>query len=307
MTQPRTHPKLRLGVWCAALRADSLLLSRRRDLNVWALPGGRVDWGERLEDAAVREVMEETGISVSRLVPVGLYYLGGWRRLNVLFRGQADGPGMPLLRTAETGENRFFPIADLPAAAAGQVARDALSSDPVTLRTLTDSPRAHRQIRRKLALRYVTNLLRGKPEPRFPTFTICATAVVQNAETGYCLTFRGHDRGAEIRTLPRIICDGRVAPWAALSASVADRSGIQAGFRWAGLIEDASLGRYEFVFHATVPDQTLFRAGEWSSARTVIVAGTDELVLEQMRTASVTAVWTRERVGLARSGDTILR
>lgn len=50
-----------------------LLLVHKTDNNLWALPGGGVDFGESVAQAAVREVKEETGIDVEVTGLVGLY------------------------------------------------------------------------------------------------------------------------------------------------------------------------------------------------------------------------------------------
>ncbi len=50
-----------------------ILLIRRSDNNNWALPGGAIDIGESLTQAAIREVQEETGITCEITGLVGIY------------------------------------------------------------------------------------------------------------------------------------------------------------------------------------------------------------------------------------------
>lgn len=58
-----------------AVRDDRsrLLLVRRVDSGAWELPGGRVDVGESLLEAAVRETVEESGLLVRVTGVVGLF------------------------------------------------------------------------------------------------------------------------------------------------------------------------------------------------------------------------------------------
>ena len=54
--------------------AGELLLVRRSDSDNWALPGGAVDLGESLAQAAVRETKEESGIDCEITGLTGIYY-----------------------------------------------------------------------------------------------------------------------------------------------------------------------------------------------------------------------------------------
>lgn len=50
-----------------------ILLQRRADNDLWALPGGGMDLGESVADTAIREVHEETGLDVRPLYVIGVY------------------------------------------------------------------------------------------------------------------------------------------------------------------------------------------------------------------------------------------
>jgi 8-oxo-dGTP pyrophosphatase MutT (NUDIX family) len=53
--------------------AGEILLIQRSDNGNWAVPGGAIDLGESLTDAAIRETSEETGIDCRITGIVGIY------------------------------------------------------------------------------------------------------------------------------------------------------------------------------------------------------------------------------------------
>ena len=102
------------GVTVAILENQTILLTLREDFEVWCLPGGGLDDGESLADAARREVREETGLEVELTRLVGMYSRVGWRPHHTfLFEAQITG-GTLAPDPHEVIEARFFPLDDLP-------------------------------------------------------------------------------------------------------------------------------------------------------------------------------------------------
>jgi 8-oxo-dGTP pyrophosphatase MutT (NUDIX family) len=52
---------------------EKVLITQRTDNSRWCLPGGGMDSGESVEEACVREVMEETGLEVQVSRLIGIY------------------------------------------------------------------------------------------------------------------------------------------------------------------------------------------------------------------------------------------
>ena len=105
-----------LAAIVAIIDNGKVLLTKREDFEVWCLPGGGVEDGESLAEAAVREAKEETGVDVELTRLVGVYSrIGGiWNDVHaVLFAARPVG-GELKLQPGETVEVEYFPFDDIP-------------------------------------------------------------------------------------------------------------------------------------------------------------------------------------------------
>ena len=97
-------------------RPDTVVLIRRKNPpQGWALPGGFVDWGETLEDAARREAMEETGLEVTLTRQFHTYSDPSRdpRHHTITTVFLATAAGTPV-GGDDAAEARIFPVAELP-------------------------------------------------------------------------------------------------------------------------------------------------------------------------------------------------
>ena len=75
MTEAPASPAPAPAVGVVCLRGEEVLLVRRGRpprLNEWSLPGGRVEFGETVAGAALRELHEETGVEAELLGLLGV-------------------------------------------------------------------------------------------------------------------------------------------------------------------------------------------------------------------------------------------
>ena len=102
--------------------AGEILMIRRTDNGNWALPGGAVDLGESVAQAAVRETLEESGIECAVTGIVGIYsdprhvilYTSNGevrQEFSIVLTGRPLG-GQPT-RSSESSEVRWVPATEV--------------------------------------------------------------------------------------------------------------------------------------------------------------------------------------------------
>lgn len=89
-----------------------VLLSHRRDLDIWTLPGGHVEEGELPTEAVIRETKEETGLKIKVKGLIGVYKKKQINRFDFAFLGKVKGGKLKKTKTAD--EHRFYKIKKIP-------------------------------------------------------------------------------------------------------------------------------------------------------------------------------------------------
>ncbi len=72
--KPDAHTRVKAGVGVVVVNSEGcILLERRSDNGLWGLPGGAIEAGESVRQAALREIREETGLEIRITGLVGVY------------------------------------------------------------------------------------------------------------------------------------------------------------------------------------------------------------------------------------------
>ncbi|MCI0398676.1 MAG: NUDIX domain-containing protein [Chloroflexi bacterium] len=103
---------MKVGVNVAVIDNGRVLLTKRKDFEVWCLPGGHVEAEESVAQAAVRETVEETGLEVRLTRLVGIYSIPptkAWCNLIILFTAESIGGTLKAEESEVLEAGYFYP------------------------------------------------------------------------------------------------------------------------------------------------------------------------------------------------------
>lgn len=101
------------GAFNVVIQNSKVLMVKRRDLPLWDLPGGKVEHYETPQQAAIREMHEETGYQIKIICCYGQYHDIKRKDCQHLFLSEIIS-GSPQNQTTETTQLKWFPVNRLP-------------------------------------------------------------------------------------------------------------------------------------------------------------------------------------------------
>lgn len=119
--------EVRAGVGIMILRDGKVLLGKRNDDSVkadselrgestWTMPGGKMHFGEKIQDAAKREVKEETGLTARKLkiVSIGNEIVKDAHFVTIGFLCDDFEGELKAMEPEEIVEWKWFPLDKIP-------------------------------------------------------------------------------------------------------------------------------------------------------------------------------------------------
>jgi len=103
-----TPPKHIVSAATIVLNGQNEILLIKGPRRGWEMPGGQVEEGESLKDAAIRETKEESGIEIKIVKFCGIFQNVSGSICNTLFLGKPTGG--ELTTSSESLEVGFFPL-----------------------------------------------------------------------------------------------------------------------------------------------------------------------------------------------------
>lgn len=117
------RPLLSAGATVIVMKDNKILLNLRSDTNTWGIPGGSMELGETLEQAAMRELFEETGLKAESYTLINVFsgqefyfeYPNGDMLYSVVALFRANGVSGDLnITDGESFELKYFGFDELP-------------------------------------------------------------------------------------------------------------------------------------------------------------------------------------------------